>query len=510
VRKGKYLIVSFLMIGLVGCGDSKQRRAGRNILDELDKAQRRYQRALALMANPVYTIAGEYAPLKKHRDASPAEIKLPPVGTLNPKAFKVLVDAGEGLEAVLAANKAAPATDKALAKAMLGRIGALKGRYKGILASQAREKAGEAVGRADRAASLMRVHAAMIAYYDKLLSLGDTDVRATLAGATGDVNKLAGQIRKIDEELDATKAQQKALTALNEKLTGEARDRRRDSRLTEGREALDLLAKAQAKQSQINKNTTTLSRLEIAKRARTDKRGRLELELKLAKRREKTAQDILKSRSTQFRDNTDRRQEMQKALEQARKSAQETARQVVEAQKEAAKAEKDAAGFYDEAIKWLADARSELPGRRDPAALAEEAEVQMAWAGVKLSSLELQQDCDRLAAVMEKNGAPQIAADLRSYPGDSDAQRQEARKRLLEAVGLCEKAVSAAAGDMRSTYRVLLASAYYDLYRCSDRQDQTFMDKASAALDDAAKDTKAPAQIARIVSEMKKLKLLSP
>ena len=80
--RGLLLLIAVLiaMGGIVGCGEGESRRASKALMKDLVTAQRLYDRALALLANPVYVVKD------KDTDETPPFSKIPLEDQIEPRS----------------------------------------------------------------------------------------------------------------------------------------------------------------------------------------------------------------------------------------------------------------------------------------------------------------------------------------------------------------------------------------------------------------------------------------
>ena len=458
------MLVLALWAGVVcvpaGCSDARARRASKNILQEMEKAQRQYGQALSLMAGTPYKVRGEFAPLEQVATINSDQIEPVAPEPMNPKALAVLDSAEKAMETALRENDAAEQSVKDLGYAMLGRISVLKGQYHEAGASAVRDKAHRALAQAEPKIASMRAQTGLLAYYEQLAAASDDDVRTLLSSASSDASRLDQQAAAIRAETATLKETVKQLEELNGQLTAEARSFRIESRVATGDKSLELFDKFQAKQVEANRNEYKIAAAEERIAALARELELVELEASAAKGRTKVAEELLKRRTARRDFGLQERQAIVGSLGKARRSVEEFLDSAAEACGGARKVEADAVGAYQRAAERFARLRAPQGGSPagDPEMLAQQAAALMAEARVHVSRLQLQDHNDRIVKDVSKlwpsiqpttqpatqstqPALPASLAMLGSYMASPEQVRQQAQDKLQQAVELYETAI---------------------------------------------------------------------
>jgi len=511
VRKTKLRVVGLClalcltgMAVIAGCSADKSRAASERLMEEVGKAVRLYERAAALMANPIHGDAGthEVAPLPGDPfaiDANQLEkyIELPDL-PVNPKAMADLKKAHGDLSAAMKdpANAEADQNARALACQMLARIDVLTGCYSAVEGSVARLRAGALLSKTEAAAMVCRDQSRLIDFHRLLAPPEGGSFETTLTDASARklakekeiedgnqaVTLLSEDIRKLSEDI----AQKKAGV---EKLRQESREMRGEEGLKKFREALTITLvvgeKSRENAEKQEKLKELTAKLEQDKQALTA----IEAKIKLAdqgKKDNKTAKDAF-----------DGQQKARlSALAEAKKEAETLAGEVGKECAKARSAEEAALSAYEAALQDANDAQALLTGDQATENLAEQANIHMRIGELFQQRLEVQVRGRRVIALMGgaeiPSSAPSASAPatspaakgIQDYLPRPDEARQTAKGHFEDAIDLCTKAMEGQKRDeVRWLYQGQLASACLGLYRVTGNDDA--YKKAVKALDDA-------------------------
>lgn len=211
---------------VAGCGDSPTRQAEKEVMKQIDLAERLCARAQAMLGDVLFFVNDQPAPLFKIPDAdadSVAVVKLPAgemADQLNPQAVKALADAQEALRGALK-QSVAPKAVLALAHESLARVRTFQGACEEHKANLLRVKIAYAVGQAKNQIPVVNAHLDVQGYVNKLAA-GSKDLVAP------QIQKILGEIKaeigKLQEKVKATETEKARLDTLHAKLAQDASD----------------------------------------------------------------------------------------------------------------------------------------------------------------------------------------------------------------------------------------------------------------------------------------------
>ena len=478
MRKSERIVIWLLLAcaaGLpivVGCTDTKQRKAGRKVLDEVDIARRRYDRALALLANPVFKARGEFPPLPTGEPGQTLipyekkDIEIVPA-MVNPKALRALAEAETGLGKALADNPLAPTAEKALAHLILARIKALEGYYFVAKANLARGRALAALAQAEPTTTQVKMHVALMDYHRTLVGLSDQDIKKQIADAEKDLKEWGAELEQVNKKLVAIKVEKQRLVRENKKRMEDARKLRAESRITSGQKGLDLLNKALAIEEETNRAYSRIDTVEANTISYNVQRADLTVRVDSANQRVTVAKGILQARKESTGQDRDELDKIARSLATILKKLEKLTGVIGENCEIAAKAEELAGEAYKRSQQHLEDSRAFPPSKRHEA-MAEEADVLMSAGRQGLARLELHARAGRLVEQIKKlwpqavpNGkAPQIIKKIVGYVDKPDEVKTEAEKDFRKAADMYRRAGSAMRRALRWVYKGQEASAY--------------------------------------------------
>jgi len=510
VQKSRFLTVVFLvgvlLVGasvLTGCSEAKSRRAGKEILQKVDTAQRLYEKALALLANPVYKAGGQFAPIIETTEISPGQIEFPPAGTLHPQAWKDLQQAEKILSGAMEAGAEALPADRAVGHRAMGRVVALKGYYLAAEASSARSRANKTLDQAEELIMLIRAQNDLVEYYDRLIAMSDEDVLEMRSSASAAAADLEARIGSTDAQLAELRKACETIIASNEELNAQARNLRVDSRLATGTKGLELLEKALEIERRVNRAASEVAGMEYTIGVLGAGRGVLALELAAVQGQLAAAEEILATRKSNKETNSKKRSELLVSIAAGLEKVETLLHDIAEASERARLAEDRAAGTYVQAVGQLKEARK-LQDTSQSNPTAEEADAHMALAGLYASRLKLQEHGALLVGGLTKlwanltppREAPPAVGKVQAYISAPAATRKSAEQHYTAATELYARALSAVERQQRWIYQGQLAAAYVGLYQLS--RDPDVLDRAKEILREALKDKQASPYLAPV------------
>jgi len=475
VRGGNYagvvLVAAILAAGLVGmsgCSESRKTRASRELLGKVSLADKRYARALALLANPVYKVAGESVPAGSGA-AGQAEIEVAPVGQLHPEVMDLLGQIEQDLTAALADADKADASDVALARMTLASAHALKGYCQMILAGEARQRLNATRSKAEDVLAAVTVKAGLVDYYQALASLGDEDLSAARRQAIAEQAAVEDHIKDIDERLAAMAEDKKTQAGTFQEKNAVARAMSIEAGTGSAKEGMEKLQKALVLKALANKAESAMAEIERETAVLDSRRTALQVDLAGTQAKIAAADQEIVARRDLAASNKAGVSAAQVALKAEQDELGELVAAMAQACDELAAAQARASDAYDLALSQLKQAAPAEPAVAD----VRRADVLMSSADVKAQSLASMQAnasfLDGLRRYLANAGADSgiaaVAGKLASFVAKPEVAKDSAAKQYQEAADLYKKALSRADRDHRWAYQGQLAAAYAGLYQ---------------------------------------------
>lgn len=492
---------------LAGCSDSGSRQAGRNLREARDKAQSRFEKALALLGSPVYGEAGtsRFVPLlDAKRFVEPNQLDVLPGDAVNPNVLPLL-DAGPLTAAILANEQAEPA-DKALAYGQVGRIWELKGLYHALAADQARHRLDALLTESQRLVTAMQAQAGGLTYCQVLLDAKPDKAKELLDASQRTAQEKAGELATLDADIQRLDGQIKGLQADQERLTREASAFRLDGKATTGQAGLDLVEKAIAKQTEADKAASGLSKSEGEKNDKVLQRTTLAADANLANALTAIAQKAIQSHQQRQAETGKTKDALETSLAENQKTLDEVVGKMTQAAQEARQSEKGAADAYAQAATNFGEAHKVLGAEAGLNEASRRAALCAAQADLRERSLRQRERLDGFVAEMKKSwpnfGRPNEMPETYSrLPGEympEPAQvRAAADKACKDAIAFYSGMVSRVRPELKWAYQALLGTSYLAAYECSrDVQDLT---KAAENVAEAIKDKEFSPFLADVV-----------
>lgn len=582
MRHGKCLLAVWLASTmLAGCGDSKMVKARKELGRRVDEARRLHSHAVALLANPAYvdTVTGQGFPsaekvlLKpdsplagriggsvvgkvtrvgatyrvetrtgkvytipaaqvRSIEAYPvpdAEIKVPTQPIEPQRSIKLLERARKLLEEALADWPEAPVGSRADVAQLLGDVEYARGRFIADAAQRLRRQAEDMHVRARTLLRTARNRAVVVSFNrklaamprEKLLALRE-QTQKTLAAKNAEVKALDAKIVRLQNDIQA-------LAAKNKALTRRIRQLRARSELATGRKRLELAKQAHVLERQENANTGQIE-------AKRDSIANLTVDRAFARRAAQAAQARLQVLEQSLSDMAKVKQDSDRAGREAGAGVERTMRKVgalaakvvehcrsvLEREGAALEAMAAAAKHYGAACEYLraesqaaVEAINDNPDAKNKIAegLADEkhlAAVMAAKASAHLAMAEIRSRqlltanenaalAGRIAATAKAAGLaiPAVVAQLRAFKAKDSETRELAEKDYKAAEDgllvvlrshLDDRTVGRSPGEgigrnIRWIYQGQLADTYLGHYRLTGdkavlAQAQEFVDKA--------------------------------
>ncbi|MGC9454950.1 MAG: hypothetical protein ACP5HU_08795 [Phycisphaerae bacterium] len=464
------------MILAAGCSEGESRAAGKQLREAVEEAAELHEAALELAGSPYYEdpSADERVTylenptteqLQRYRAVSRLEV--------NPDALKQLDRAEQRLREALGGADAAGEADKALARAMLGRVAILRGQCNARIAENRHVEIYEALGRLRSVAGTVQVRTGLVEFYEQVLGRSDEYVEQMIEQARADVEQFQGELSELDSQLEQWRQQREQLISANEKLYAEARNYRIDSQQAKGTEATELLNEALEAEAERHDNETQISELEWQiEQARAD-RDRVRIQLESAQGRVETGQEILDARRELVAENDgnlpDRLADLRSQVKQQQSLIDELGAEIVEKLDSLSSVETEAANDFDLAADSFSQA-ARLAGRdHSPAYLALQGDALVNSAELNDVRLRLR---ERMDAVLTGDVAPASAVEA---PGEYLANVDEVNEAVVsdceQAVQLYSRAASQAPGDNQWVYDAEVAVTAINLYLFSGQDE---------------------------------------
>ncbi len=523
---GVLLFACAVQAGLLpGCSEGRSTADSQALMEETAKAQRRYAKASALWANPVYKYkSGDnvelISPLPPGTiipDSDTNKVQVLPASAMNPKVLDVLKEAASALKKAISRCAAADDATKALAEATLGRIVMLRGEYHAAKTASQRQAARYAADRIREAVQILNAQLNRIEYYDLLSQVSNDDLNEIIKQSKDQQAAIKKQISDIDAKIAEKTKARNALSVATSNLRAQAGKLRTDSRLASGREGLNLLEKALAKEKVAGRNEANIARYDYDISSLKTQKKDLELKGQSAKARQESAEKIAAARNEVGDTNARQKDLVTKELDKPYLQVEHNAEKLSDALGMAKKHEKDALDAFESASTHLRlaanlEAKVARSGSTSPrpesSASAGEADMLAARMCVdQLAMRALAQDIaselKTLWTLMGKRDGklPNLAGKIASYVSDPTKVATSAEKSFNSAIKVFDQAVRYAGVNNSWTYEGQLAVAYaglYNLYQMridgmkrSGSADQKIMDeltqRAATARDSAMK-----------------------
>jgi regulator of replication initiation timing len=483
---------------LVGCSDSPERQAGKNLRDQVAEAQRHFATALELLRSPAYeNPAGKIVPIPGAKMDDPKELKALPPGALNPEALKHLDAAA--LDQAIGANGEATPPDMSVALAQAGRIHEMRGFYYAWEATAARNRIAGLLADARGEIAFLQVQAASLKYLTTLLSAVSGDANTLATTARAQAADMAAKLQAIDTEIKGLQDKAKGLQEDSQKLLKEAGNLRLESKTLTGRKALDLSEQAIAKQEQADKLASELSVVENSLGNRQADRASLAAEEDLAKSLSAIGDSAAQGRAAADANAAEMKGQIVAGIAASQVKIEKLAGQMSVLAGATRKSEDAAGAEFAQAAKRMESARSILGSEPSLSAIeeaAKQAEVSTAQAELAQASLRLRASLDTFAdqvkALWPQWGLPnempgpyaKLGAD---YLSDPKATKEAAQKSCLDAIDFYRKyVIPPTKPELRWSPQALMGAGYLRLYDIT--KDPANLKEAVTSLDEAVKD----------------------
>lgn len=478
-------------LAVSACSNSEPRRQSQNVMRELDKAQRLYARVSEMLDNAVFKVNGEVAPVRIELDdrGNPIRkragvVKITWAEGPSRKAIDAIDRAEAILKDALKNNPAADGATRALSQSMLAKVLVQKAYCRTITADQAAASANDAAHEAHRTMLVLREQANLLAFIDRLLTLGNGDMEEAISKAGQAVASLDKRIRARRQDVLRKKADRDSFEKQAAALGDRARSFRQQSDLARGGKSLELFDRAQGYEKRANALLFKVERIEQETAILQAETGDLEMERNSAMQREKVARGLLAERGAAARVRQVKRRTIAAAQAAAKAGVQAFLAANADACENLAAAQSAALDDYAQAALLLKKAA--MSDRKTPAYIAAQAAALTAAAAVETSSLVMKQANDLLvehASALWRGMGWKLPAELvriRQYTADPDKVRKAAIAKYYEAAELYDQAAQRVDSLYKWSYQELAAGAYYNVARLN--KDSDALDKASSAV----------------------------
>jgi len=497
VQKSKIIVLAAVLTACLtglavtaGCSESKSRRAGRRLLDKAAKAERLCNRAIALLADPVYKIGEDYAPIELKARPGVEDITVLPAGQLHPGALRALGEAEKVLSDTLAdkANAAAGPAEKAVVHVLLARVLALKAHCESLAGFEAIERADLARQQAERVLVTLGCQCELLGYYGNLASISDEDLPRDRTQAENDRKAIAEQIKEIRLRIARLSEEKAAQSEKYKDLNARARELTIEARLGTSREGLAKLEEALEIQSRANAAESEVSRIESEIDLLNAKSKVLEIDLAAAKAKTDSIEESLAGRKAQRERNEVKVREVRARLATMEESLISLLAKMATACEQMLDSHRRAGNAYELALHQLKKAPA-----GQAAVEATRANILMAMADLRARSLSVLRSNRQLAAhlkevwqVLDAGELPAAAVRAASFLAEPGTVQTEVEQQYRQAAELYQKALRGVDRQVLWAYQGQLAAAYVRLYNLT--RDPEDLSRARQALQDALKD----------------------
>ena len=456
-----------------GCR-SGQAQVSEDVLGAVDRAQRLYERAFAMLESPVVTRDGQLVGATELRETDVLDFA--PRGAIHPDALPTLDEAAKGIDAALKAHRGDVSdVDRALAQVVLGRIAALKAYCHTAGVAEALDELAAARRQADDTLATARVQADLLGYYRTLGPLGKAQLDEMRSAAQQVVESRQGELAQMDQRAAELQQEQVRQAEVFEDFSAQARTLRVEGRLEPGLAGLDKLEQGLELQAKADAAELASAQIEYDLESLAQRRKVTQVDLNAAQQRVAAMDEILAERRPQ--------QVAIEASAAATRAQVEASQQTLVGYLDAmaarcrglAAAQADAQAAYEQAATQFEQAGR---GRVLPdGTAAQHADVLMASGDLAACVLRAQQANETIAAqaavLWEATGAqaPAAASTLASCVGDSETFRSDAAAKYRQAATLYETAMRSADARQRWAYQGQVAVAYMRLYELTGEQE---------------------------------------
>jgi hypothetical protein len=471
-----------------GCADSEQRTANKNLVDAIERAQRLYDRGLALLANPVLKTGEKYLPINPGEDKTPVgqepDVQIIP-NAVNPKALDALKEAETCLtEAIRDNTAAAGAAEKALASLTLGRVTNAKAYLFTTVAAIHRGKAAGLVPAAEQSEWQTKTHLSLVNYHGQLAGVSSKDIQKVIDEATAQKQKAAAEAKDSKGKLEANATKKAQLLKSNQDRMEKARKIRVESRRITGQKSLDMLNQALEIEAAVNKDRRLVDAAEAETLALKVALADQELRLDSADQLLKAAEEILAGRKDATGKAKTELDAANAELAKILKTLEKVAGRIDAECTAAAAAETKAMAAFDAARALLVAGRA-YPPHKAKVALADEADLLVERGKLSSARLGLQKRLTALVGKLTKAWpqmpggaeAPAVVKKLQGYVPKPDDVKELAVKDLREAVDLYRRAVKSMKKEQQGMTHGSIAATYLLLYNLTGNSG----DKSNAA-----------------------------
>lgn len=483
MRKSKSIVVTLALIACAagsvvvsGCSESGERQAARELLDKVHVGRKLYDRALALMANPLYRIGEDYPPVRLMGTPDPSEIFIPPGDVIHPDVLPVLNDAEKIIDTALRAQAGASPDDKALAQATLAHILSLKGYYHTIQAYRAMRSADRARAEANTVLDAAASRIVLLAYNAKLASASDEDVRKLRDLAIKDQTDTTAELKNVDSRVRILEAEKVTQGKAFSRYSVEAASLIKVGRDTPGQAGLEKFDEAMQVKAKANTAEGKVARIEYEIDSLKLKREGLMLDLSSARAQIRTAKELLEKRIVQASKNAAEMERIRDGLALDKKKLVEHLKALDTACQDIATSQRRSVNAYGLALNQAnaADRAEQMN------TAAQQGDVLVATADLKARCLAVEGANSDLARRVSTlwaqtgGGLPPELDRIRSFlgtPKELKDSRSDIEAKYGAAATLYRKAMRGVKQEFRWAYEGQVAVAQVRLYRFS--QDAT-------------------------------------
>lgn len=492
-NKAPLAVVLSLTVAVVlsaGCSEGKSRQAGQELRDAVDQAGQLYASALALVESPyledsasdervTYLENPTEEKLENYRAVSRRDV--------NPEALKLLDRAEQRLREAMRDYADAADADKAIARAMLGRVTLLRGQCNVAIAESMHARLFDAMAKARSVTATIQMQQGVADFYQQMLQRSNEYVEDMIAQAREEAEGLRQELSRLDERLSDWQEQRREVISANEQLYAQARNFRIESRQAEGVRATELLEEALSAEAERHENESLISELEHRiEHAEADRRG-LQVEMESAEGRIAGGQEILDARDRLVAEAdgelTDKLSELRSQIENQQSLRDELLREMLDTLERLTTTEGEAAGDFEVAADSFSQA-ARLTGREEAAAyLALQADSLASNAELNARRLRLR---GRMESVLGGDVADTaVVQEALEYLSNAAEVGEAVVSEYEEAVQLYSRAAGQAQRDLRWVYDAETAATAIELYRFSgDSEHRQLAEDALEELED--------------------------
>lgn len=486
----------------------KAKEDSRLLMEAVEKAGRRYKKALALMTNTTFRVP------EGKEVTSPEDIELREPGELDESAPAILQAAETELRDKMKIHGQAEDEVKAMAHVTAARIAFLRAKYAGELAELAWQRARQACRDGYIQQATLGSQVGQLRHYLNLTELSTAEVAAERKAATTDKTDREKDIQTLDTQVKDLEKTRDRLNAENQKRAAEAQKLETASQLAGNPH--DKKAKWEASiqiRNAMDKARNEIESNEDQIQLEAARRKDLVVQMNGAEARIAAATIVLEDRSKEKTEYQGAVQELKGKIEATQKAIATLAARIVKTGKMGVQAREQAVAACEQAANDLTEAAKLYPREKRAAAKAAHADVAMFWGRVLANQYDSSTETGYLVTDLQmvwadasspsapKAELPQVVKDINNVVSQPADIKTAARGRYDEAIRLYGEAMNDVPGrHLHWAYEGQVALAHRAVYDLSREADS--LEKGKAALTNAVDGKRSSPFLKEYVEEL--------